>query len=65
MLLLVCVVLIVSCSVWCKSKDGKMTGRSGKGMSLQADAFSDYMRLCFAWLTDKEIVAGVQYLANQ
>jgi len=48
--------------VWVKSK-GKMTGRSGKGMCLDPpDQFADYMRLCFAWLTDEQILAGVQVL---
>ena len=48
--------------VWVKSK-GKMTGRSGKGMCLDPpDAFADHMRLCFAWLTDEQIVEGVKYL---
>ena len=52
--------------VWVQSKDGKMTGRSGKGMTLDPpDQFADYMRLCFAWLTDEQIVAGVKYLKNQ
>jgi DNA-binding transcriptional MocR family regulator len=50
--------------VWVKSK-GKKTGRSGRGMSLQEDEFSDYMRLCFAWLTDEQIVEGVQVLREQ
>merc|ERR1719222_693950 len=36
--------------VWVKNK-GKMTGRNGKGMTLDPpDMFADYMRLCFAWL---------------
>jgi len=47
--------------VWLKAKD-KRTGRSGKGMSLEADAFSDHMRLCFAWLTEEQIVEGIEYL---
>jgi len=48
--------------VWVKNK-GKTTGRSGKGMSLDPpDAFADYMRLCFAWLTDDQIVEGIQYV---
>mmetsp|Transcript_6189 Transcript_6189/g.10809 ORF Transcript_6189/g.10809 Transcript_6189/m.10809 type:complete len:362 (+) Transcript_6189:106-1191(+) len=48
--------------VWVKAK-GKTTGRSGKGMSLNPpDAFADYMRLCFAWLTDEQIVEGIQFL---
>ena len=52
--------------VWVPSKDGKMTGRSGKGMVLDPpDRFATTMRLCFAWLTDAQIVEGVQFLANQ
>jgi DNA-binding transcriptional MocR family regulator len=52
--------------VWCQSKDGKKTGRSGKGMTLNPpDQFEDYMRLCFAWLTDEQIVEGVRYLKEQ
>lgn len=48
--------------VWVKSK-GKMTGRSGKGMCLDPpDRFADYMRLCFAWLTEEQIVKGAAYL---
>merc|ERR1719263_1742689 len=47
--------------VWVKSK-GKMTGRSGKGMCLEADKCSDHMRLCFAWLTEEQIIEGVQFL---
>ena len=51
--------------VWVPSKDGKMTGRSGKGMVLDPpDRFATTMRLCFAWLTDEQIVKGVQYLAS-
>lgn len=48
--------------VWCKTK-GKATGRSGKGMTLDPpDAFENYMRLCFAWLTDEQIIEGIEYL---
>jgi len=48
--------------VWVKSK-GKMTGRSGNGMCLDPpDQFADYMRLCFAWLTEEQIEKGVAYL---
>lgn len=48
--------------VWVKGK-GKMTGRSGKGMSLDPpDAYQDYMRLCFAWLSDEQIVEGIDFL---
>jgi len=52
--------------VWCKVKEGgKRTGRSGKGMSLNPpDAYQDYMRLCFAWLTEEQIVEGIQYLSS-
>ncbi|MBT6276072.1 MAG: PLP-dependent aminotransferase family protein [Chromatiales bacterium] len=49
--------------VWVHSHNGKMTGRSGAGMSLEpADQYSEYMRLCFAWLTDEQIVEGVRSL---
>lgn len=51
--------------VWVKrrGRDGKMTGRNGEGMSLYPpDEFKDYMRLCFAWLTDEQIVEGVRFL---
>ncbi len=52
--------------VWVPSKDGKMTGRSGKGMVLDPpDRFATTMRLCFAWLTDDQIVQGVRYLKEQ
>jgi len=47
--------------IWVKAK-GKTTGRSGKGMSLETDAFAGFMRLCFAWLTEEQIVEGVEYL---
>jgi DNA-binding transcriptional MocR family regulator len=47
--------------VWVKAKD-KRTGRTGKGMSLEADEFAGYMRLCFAWLTEEQIVEGIEYL---
>jgi len=52
--------------VWCKVIEGRnRTGRTGKGMSLNPpDAFQNYMRLCFAWLTDEQIIEGVQYLKN-
>ena len=53
--------------VWAKRKEGggKMTGRNGVGMTLEPrDRFADWMRLCFAWLTDEQIVAGVRYLAE-
>lgn len=44
---------------------GKTTGRSGKGMSLDPpDAFAHMMRLCFAWLTEEQIVEGIEYLKN-
>ena len=43
-----------------------MTGRSGNGMALDPpDAFKDYMRLCFAWLTKEQIKIGIQYLKDQ
>lgn len=51
--------------VWVRRKgaDSKMTGRSGVGMSLYPpDQYKDYMRLCFAWLTDEQIVEGVRFL---
>jgi len=48
--------------VWVKSK-GKMTGRFGAGMSLDPpDAYKDYMRLCFAWLTPEQIKEGIEFL---
>lgn len=48
--------------VWCESK-GKSTGRSGKGMAVDPpDRFEPFMRLCFAWLTEAQIVDGVEYL---
>mmetsp|Transcript_10679 Transcript_10679/g.24303 ORF Transcript_10679/g.24303 Transcript_10679/m.24303 type:complete len:409 (-) Transcript_10679:9-1235(-) len=50
--------------VWLRVK-GKRTGRSGKGMSLQpSDAFADFMRLSFAWLTKEQISEGIRYLAE-
>ena len=53
--------------VWAKRKEGggKMTGRNGVGMTVEPrDRFADWMRLCFAWLTDEQIIAGVRYLAD-
>ena len=51
--------------VWVRSTGGKTTGRSGAGMSLAPDdAYADYMRLGFAWLTDEQIVEGVRYLSS-
>lgn len=48
--------------VWVKAK-GKRTGRSGAGMCLDPpDQFAGYMRLCFAWLTEDQIVEGVEFL---
>jgi len=48
--------------VWVESK-GKMTGRNGKGMCLDPpDRFEKHMRLCFAWLTEEQIIEGVQVL---
>merc|ERR1719436_914360 len=48
--------------VWVKSK-GKATGRSGKGMTLDPpDMFADYMRLCFAWLAEDQIIEGIEFL---
>jgi DNA-binding transcriptional MocR family regulator len=53
--------------VWCKVKEGgKRTGRTGKGMSLNPpDAFENYMRLCFAWLTEEQIIEGIQFLKEE
>ena len=52
--------------VWVQSKEGKMTGRSGRGMTLDPpDRYADFMRLCFAWLSDEQIVEGVRYLKEQ
>eukprot|EP00658_Telonema_sp_P-2_P057128 TRINITY_DN4558_c0_g1_i1.p1 TRINITY_DN4558_c0_g1~~TRINITY_DN4558_c0_g1_i1.p1 ORF type:complete len:364 (+),score=107.22 TRINITY_DN4558_c0_g1_i1:163-1254(+) len=51
--------------IWVKSK-GKMTGRSGKGMTLDPpDQFENYMRLCFAWLSEDQIKQGIQFLAQE
>jgi len=52
--------------VWCKVKEGgKRTGRTGKGISLNPpDAFEGYMRLCFAWLSEEQIVEGVRFLKD-
>jgi len=48
--------------VWVKNK-GKATGRSGKGMNLYPpEKFEDYMRLCFAWLSEEQIVEGIQFI---
>jgi len=49
--------------VWVKAKDPKkMIGRNGKGMGLDPTAHNDMMRLCFAWLTEEQIIEGVEYL---
>lgn len=47
--------------VWVQSK-GKMTGKSGEPMSVNRDKFQDWMRLCFGWLTEAQIVEGIEYL---
>eukprot|EP00401_Gymnodinium_catenatum_P067870 CAMPEP_0117488048 /NCGR_PEP_ID=MMETSP0784-20121206/16311_1 /TAXON_ID=39447 /ORGANISM="" /LENGTH=371 /DNA_ID=CAMNT_0005282717 /DNA_START=32 /DNA_END=1147 /DNA_ORIENTATION=- len=50
--------------VWVKA-NGKRTGRGGKGMSLDPpDQFADWMRLCFAWLNEEDIIEGVEYLKD-
>ena len=49
--------------VWVEALGAQRTGRSGTGMSLDPpDQFADYMRLCFAWLSDDEISEGIRYL---
>lgn len=49
--------------VWVKAKDPKkMIGRCGKGMGLDPTAHNDMMRLCFAWLSEEQIIEGVEYL---
>jgi len=50
--------------VWVKSK-GKMTGRSGKGMSIFPEMHNDYMRLCFAWLDDEQIKEGIKFIKDE
>lgn len=50
--------------VWVKSK-GKIIGRVGKGMGLEPMAHSDMMRICFAWLTEEQIIEGVQWLKQE
>jgi DNA-binding transcriptional MocR family regulator len=53
--------------VWVKAKDSKnpkIIGRVGKGMGLDATAHNDMMRLCFAWLTEPQIIEGVEYLKS-
>lgn len=47
--------------VWVKTQ-GKQTGRNGQDMSVKKDKFGDYMRLCYAWLTDEKIVEGIEWL---
>jgi DNA-binding transcriptional MocR family regulator len=52
--------------VWVRrsGEAGRMTGRNGSGMSLDPpDQYKNYMRLCFAWLSDDQIVTGARYLA--
>lgn len=49
--------------VWVRKRNEKMTGRDGTGMALDPpDEFADFMRLCFAWLDDEQIVNGVRVL---
>lgn len=49
--------------VWVRKQNEKMTGRDGTGMALDPpDQFADFMRLCFAWLDDEQIVSGVRVL---
>lgn len=47
--------------VWVKSK-GKITGRSGECMCIAKDRFHDWMRLCFCWLTEEQIIEGIEHL---
>ena len=40
--------------------------QQGAGMCLDPpDRFATTMRLCFAWLTDEQIIEGVRYLKEQ
>jgi DNA-binding transcriptional MocR family regulator len=49
--------------VWVRKRNEKMTGRDGTGMALDPpDEFAGFMRLCFAWLDDEQIVSGVRVL---
>jgi len=49
--------------VWVHRANGTITGRSGAGMALDPPTrFADYMRLCFAWLSDEQIIEGVRVL---
>lgn len=50
--------------VWVKMKNGKKIGRTGAGMSLDPTLHGDMMRLCFAWLTEEQIIEGVEYLKS-
>jgi 2-aminoadipate transaminase len=51
--------------VWVRSKSEQMTGRSGAGMALDLpDEFANFMRLCFAWLRDDQIVEGILALKS-
>ena len=49
--------------VWVRNERGKTTGRNGAGMSLELDdEYAHYMRLCFAWLSDEQIIEGIRFL---
>jgi len=48
--------------VWAPVPDGntKRTGKGGEACTIAKDQFSEYMRLCFAWLKPNEIVEGIE-----
>ncbi|MEM7255578.1 MAG: PLP-dependent aminotransferase family protein [Pseudomonadota bacterium] len=49
--------------VWVHNHRERSTGRSGAGMSLELDdEYTRYMRLCFAWLSDEQIIEGIRFL---
>ena len=51
--------------VWVRNDRERTTGRNGAGMSLELDdEYKHYMRLCFAWLSDEQIVEGVRFLGE-
>jgi DNA-binding transcriptional MocR family regulator len=50
--------------LWLQAED-KRAGRSGTGMSLAPDSFNDYVRICFAYPTEEEIVEGVRSLEKK
>lgn len=40
----------------------RLSFAGGEACAIKKDKFSDFMRLCFCWLTRAQIEEGVEYL---